>query len=343
MSPTSPDHLTQAPRTARQKVTWVVKLLMSIGLLGWILRRAELSEVFGAMGDARLGLIAGALAVYGIGWTISILRWRELLRAVGVEPSPVPLVQSYLSGKFFDNLLPSTVGGDSLRAYDSWTWGASGSEAIAVITLDRLIGVCALIGYAGVGILLAPRLMVELPLLPLWIGVGALAALGTTAFMVLPEPPFLTRLRSLGGFLPESARRLGQQFLLTLEAFRTNRRAVRRAFLLSVGLQFVVIVHYFLIASALSLPITVGALFLVIPLSLAIMAIPLSVNAIGIRENVFAFFLAFFGVGTAAAVAFAWISFGLILFQGLVGGIVYATRRANPRAAADPSRPGRVP
>ena len=53
----------------------------------------------------------------------------------------------------------------------------------------------------------------------------------------------------------------------------------------------------------------------------------MSVNAIGIRENVFAFFLGLFGVSLGDALAFAWLAFALVLVQGVAGGVVYAFRR----------------
>ena len=62
--------------------------------------------------------------------------------------------------------------------------------------------------------------------------------------------------------------------------------------------------------------------------------LPVSINAIGVRENVWAFFFAALGVAGAAAagVAFAWLDYGLVVLQALVGGLVYATSRGERSA-----------
>lgn len=57
------------------------------------------------------------------------------------------------------------------------------------------------------------------------------------------------------------------------------------------------------------------------------MMLPVSINGIGLRENVFFFFLALFAVTKTDAIAFAWIEYGILLLQGVGGGLVYALRK----------------
>ena len=92
---------------------WPVKLLVSLVLVIWIVSRADLGEVAGVLRDADLMLVAAALGLNVVGWTISMTRWRILLKARGMEVSLPRMLQAYLSAIFFNNLLPSTVGGDS--------------------------------------------------------------------------------------------------------------------------------------------------------------------------------------------------------------------------------------
>jgi hypothetical protein len=71
-----------------------------------------------------------------------------------------------------------------------------------------------------------------------------------------------------------------------------------------------------------------------VPLALFVMMVPVSINAIGVRENVWAFFFAAFGVAAATGVALAWLDYGLVLLQALVGGVVYAGRRGDDELPA---------
>jgi glycosyltransferase 2 family protein len=321
-----PDSLLGQRAGAGRRLLWTLKALVSTVLLIWILRRASLDEVLVALGDANLALVAAALGLAVGAWTISVSRWRILLASRAVRVPFLKTLRSHLSAIFFNNLLPSTVGGDTLRVYDSWRWGAGKAGAVAIVGLDRLLGMLALLIYAVVALLLAPRLAGQVPLLPLWVGLGAVGVLTLVGCALAPMPRVRAWLEPRLGLLPEPVRTPLVTFFSALAAFRDDRSAVNRALGLSLLLQLTAILHFYVIALALGLQVSLAAFFLVIPVSLAVMAIPLSVNAIGIRENVFAFFLAFYGVGAAEAVAFAWLSFGIVLFQGLLGGIVYAAR-----------------
>jgi glycosyltransferase 2 family protein len=310
----------------RGRLLWLVRVGLSAGLLAWIIQRSSLAEVAEAFRSADLLLVAAAFSLNVLGWTISLQRWRILLRAAGLRVPYRHLLQSYLSAIFFNNLLPSTVGGDGLRMYDSWRWGAGRAQAVTVIVVDRLMGIVALLAFALGALVFAPRILDELPLLPLWLGFATIGILGLATVALLPLRRFRSLIADRGLHLPGVVRRPVDKISGALQAYRNDGSAVALALALSVALQLNVILHYYLIARALHLPVGFSAFFLIIPLSLAVMTIPLSVNAIGIRENIFALFLALYGVGSSAALAFAWISFGLILFQGVIGGVVYATR-----------------
>ena len=325
-SPPSENASPSGSSEKRRGASWALKLLVSIGLIAWILSRADLGEVGQALFGADLRFVAAALALNVVGWSISIGRWRILLKARDVVVSPLQMLQAYLSAIFFNNLLPSTVGGDSFRMYESWRWGAGKAGAVAVVGVDRLMGILVLLAFALGALLLAPKIVEELPYLPLWLGGGALGILGLAGLGLLPIPGVRRWIEERAQFLPDFVVRPLKDFGGALQSFRDQPRALWGALGLSALLQLNVIVHFYLIALSLSLDLSFAAFFLVIPIVLALMAIPISVNAIGIRENAFVFFLGLLGVGLGDALAFAWIGFGLVLLQGALGGIVYAVR-----------------
>jgi uncharacterized protein (TIRG00374 family) len=109
-------------------------------------------------------------------------------------------------------------------------------------------------------------------------------------------------------------------------SFRDRKNTLLIGFILSMLLQTNVIIHYYLIAKSLDFPISLLHFFVIIPLALFIMMIPISVNAIGVRENIFVFFFAPFGITESEAIAFAWLAYGIIVFHGVIGGVVFAFR-----------------
>ena len=67
--------------------------------------------------------------------------------------------------------------------------------------------------------------------------------------------------------------------------------------------------------------------FLIVPVVTVILMMPIFINGIGGRETAYIFLLGQFGVSSAQAIAFSWIGFGMLLIQGVAGGIIYALRK----------------
>lgn len=310
------------PPQRRRWVILALKVAVSATLMTWVLLRTDLGSVIGALGRSEPALVAAAFALNFVGYLVSILRWRVLLIAQGARPGLRFLVQGYMTAVFFNNILPSTIGGDTLRIYDSWQLIGSRSRAVAVIVLDRLVGVLALALYAVVALTLAPRFPSDLGPVRLWLGAGVIGILAVV-WVVFFAP-----------------RRLPGRAGTALDAYRGNRTALAHALGLSVLLQGNVILFYFLLAQSLDFSVSAVAYFIAIPIALVLMAVPISINGIGIRENAFAFLFGAYGVSAAEAVALAWLALAIGLAHGALGGIVYTTRR---RAAETHATRGTIP
>lgn len=312
-------------------------MAVSAGLVYWILQRAEPGEVLGAMASAEPLLVLGAFALSFVGYSISIGRWRLLLGARGVRPTVGSLLQSYLVAYFFTNLLPSTIGGDAVRIYDSWRFGADKASAVAVIFLERILGLVSLL-VLGLGALwFSGRIADRLPLLP-YVLVGLLAAVAA-AFWLLGRTD--GRLGRLGAALAAAEqtgsggsaslwkrllRPLGK-LRAALLVFGRHRGTVAACGGLSFLLQLNVILQYGVIAAALDLAVPAVSFLAIVPLAILVMMLPVTINGIGLRENAFAFFFGLYGVAAPAAVGFAWLLYGLQLLQAVLGAGVYALRR----------------
>ncbi|MFL6233817.1 MAG: lysylphosphatidylglycerol synthase transmembrane domain-containing protein [Thermoanaerobaculia bacterium] len=266
-----------------------LRLAVSAALVAWILRKTPFQAVGAAFRSADLRFVLLALALNLFDTLASVRRWRLLIRAQGGE-APFPgLVRAYFTGIFFNNLLPSTIGGDTVRVVHTSRSGVGRAKALAVIFVDRFLGLLALALFAIVGALASGRLT--------WMMAGA-AALGLVA---------------------------GLLFLHLKLQWRWD--VLARASGWSLLLQTSVVLSFWCLARALHVPIPLPYFFLIVPLALFVMMLPVSINAIGVRENVWAFFFAAFGVPAALGVAVAWLSYGIVLVQALAGGAIYAWGR----------------
>lgn len=289
----------------------LLRLAVSAALIAWILARTPFHEVAAAFRSADPRWVLAALALVPFGCFASVRRWRLLLRAQGGD-APLPfLVRSFLVGVFFNNFLPSTIGGDAVRAMDTARAGVGRARAVAIVFVDRFVGLLALMLFAVLGVLVSGRLTEKVPSLYAWV-VGGAAVLALIAVLVFVLP----------------------RIVETRFALRWPGSVLARAFGWSLLLQTLVVLNGYFLARALHVPIPLASFFLIVPLALFVMMLPVSINAIGVRENVWAFFFTALGVSAATGVALAWLDYGLVLLQALAGGVVYAGRRGEDELPA---------
>ncbi|HYX25436.1 MAG TPA: lysylphosphatidylglycerol synthase transmembrane domain-containing protein [Thermoanaerobaculia bacterium] len=295
----------------------LLRLAVSAALMAWILARTPFREVAAAVRGADPRFLLLALVVSPLGTLPSVLRWRLLIRAQGGD-APFPfLVRSFLTGIFFNNFLPSTIGGDTVRAMDTARTGVGRAKGIAIVFVDRFVGLLALVLFAVAGLSISGvsgvsgRLVARVPALYGWV-LGGAALAGLAAVLL---------------FLPSGR-------LSRFVAFQGKGRALAGAFAWSLAMQGMVVLSWYLLARALHAPVPFAVFFLIVPLALFVMMLPVSINAIGVRENVWAFFLVALGAPAAMGVALAWLDYGLVLLQALAGGVVYALGRRRETAVA---------
>lgn len=305
----------------------VIKLSISVALIYWILRGTEVREIWSAINSANLVLLFIAFLLHFVGFYISSLRWRLLLKSQGVKSSIPFLIRSYMVSAFLNNLLPSIVGGDAIRVYDSWRLGQNKGTAVAVVFVDRFLGLVALMLFALCGLLIVDQLAVFLPLLPLWMGLSFLGMLLVIWIVFSPSAYLLNWLQTIRFPGCKKIQNILNKIVTAFLGFKGQKKALINGLWLSILLQTNVVLHYFLIAQALNFDVSLANFFLIIPLAIFMMMLPISINGIGLRESVFVLFFSAFGVLKYQAIAFSWLAYGLVIIQGLLGGIVYALRK----------------
>ena len=267
-----------------------------------------------------------AVAVFALTMRISVWRWNRLLRAQHIEVEKRRLTESMWVSLFFNNFLPSNIGGDVVRIAD--TAAAAGSKTLAttVILVDRTLGLTALLLVAAVGAFAASLAGVDIPGAR-WIWLASAAAI-TTAIPVIAMPDLvgylLAPVRALNRpWLSERAQRLEDAIL----RFRKAPRALAGAFVGAVVVHLIIVAFYLLTAQSLSVPLPLLLGAVLIPVSLAVQMAPVSINGFGVREAVFAFFFRRFGLPAEAAVALSLVSTGLVMGLSLLGGLIFVRRR----------------
>ena len=314
-------------RSGRSALQTVLKAVVSAALLIWILHDINLSDIFASLRAASMSIFALALSLCLIGFYVSVHRWLVLLRAQGMNASIPFLLQSFTVSLFFNNLLPSTVGGDAVRIYDSWKAGLDKTRSVAVIFVDRFLGLVALMLCALVALLLSTPFVSRLPSLYVWVPLITTGMLLGVWLMFMPPQRLYDWVLGRKQRCPRKLHAILDKVITALTAFRGKTPALTKALGLSLLLQVAFVIQYYLVAEALAVSMPFYSYFFTIPLATIVMLIPVSINGIGIREMTFVYFFSTFGVEKADAIAIAWLSYAILLIMGVLGGIVYAFRR----------------
>src|SRR3977135_4351904 len=121
-----------------------IKVLVSAALLYFALRKANFSDLASRINIASLGWIGVAIAVTFLQIFVGVLRWREVGVECGAPLGALQAMRFTAIGTFFNQTLPSSIGGDAVRLWLVARGGAGWRAATYSIFVDRAIGLIAL-------------------------------------------------------------------------------------------------------------------------------------------------------------------------------------------------------
>jgi uncharacterized protein (TIRG00374 family) len=314
--------------SVRQTLIWILKIVVSGGLLYVLLSRVDLPRLWHTARTASIPWLAFALLLYFVMIAISAWRWGLLLAAQHLELGFGALLSSFLVATFFNNFLPSNIGGDVIRIRDSTKAARSMTLATTVVLLDRGLGLLGLVFVAALGAsLAAARSESAGPVGPglLWLAFAGGSAI-TMAMVLLPHG--LGRLlRPLERLHQEWVRARIDNLTAALHKFRAALGALVSAFAGAIVVQLTIVAFYGAVAHALAIPIPLAHLAILIPLSFIVQMLPISVNGFGVREGIFTVYFTQLHLPAESALALSFISAALIMLFSTTGAVAYLGRR----------------
>ena len=314
-------------KRAKPIIIFLLKLLLSGGLIGYFLTKIHIERFFETFASARFSYIGLALVVYLFAQAVSAIRWTALARPLGIKTPFKDLIQYYLIGMFFNLFAPSTVGGDVSRVYylvkdqDAQAHGRPVTTVPAAMSvlMDRAIGMVVLVWLGAAGLLLFPSYAVPQTVRSITFIIAVTLLVGALLAPVLRW------------FLPEDGHHLTAKLRLALHSYRQNWRALLIAAGLSLAVHLIQAWMHTVMGRALGFDLPFSFSLIVYPLVGTFAAIPISLNGLGLREGGYIFLLAVIGIGSEQGVAFGILLFLIIALDSLIGGVIFLFQRT-PRA-----------
>ncbi len=281
-------------------------------LLSWVGWHTDWPRVGQAFAHLRIALWLAAVGVLLAMQLVSALRWKLFARTLRFDRPLAQFTGFYFIGMYFNLVLPTSVGGDVVRAW--YLDGRSGRRlaAFATVFLDRLSGLAVLLALACLAVMLSP---LDLPVWMPWT-IGGLGAAMIAGLAALPL---------LAGRFPNGSQR-AQQIKSLLAIFRRPRLLLATTFLSAI-VQVGNVVLVVLLGLALSVPIPGSFYWVLVPMVSLLTLLPISVNGMGIREGATVLLLAPLGVDSGLALTLAFLWFAVYVAASLCGGLVYLVGR----------------
>lgn len=310
----------------RRRLVRLARWLLTLGLLVLLLATVDLRATWRVLGSAELLPFAAALGVALCDRALMIGKWYPLAKLQLPDLALGRAVRVYLAASFAAVFLPSTVGGDVLR---SWMLGRDGRERVSVgasVLMERLLGLVGLCVLVVLALVIALDLRIAPgPLLPLAVGLGAVALLALLGGPFLLRLPALRRrIDSPGG---GTGRRLVRQFAVAYRSFGGHPRLLAVLAFLSFVEQLFAVAVTGLVAGALGVPLTLSMLLVAVPVATFFVRLPISVGGLGVKEASLVYLLGLFGIPGAEALSIA-LGLRLVeLFSYLPGAAAWADTR----------------
>jgi len=304
------------------------RILVSAALLYFAFRGINFAAI-----QSRLSQISPAWMLLAVVATVfqiflGALRWREISAACSATLGTAQAFRYNMIGHFFNQTLPSTIGGDAMRLWLVKQTGAGWRAGTYSVLVDRAIGLVAL----------AIIVVVSLPwsydlvgnhrgrYALLLVDIGALAA--SVGFLILGRLSW----KWLTTFWP--TKHVHACSVIANKVIFSRGSGPKIA-VLSLSIHVMAVVIAWCAVRSIAAPAEFEQLFLLVPPIMLITMLPISIAGWGVREATMMVAFGYAGLaqadGTVVSLLFGATSF----IVGAIGGLVWILSAEKAKAPAD--------
>ena len=300
-----------------------IKVAVSGGLLYLLFRGMDLKTFWETVSSVSYTTLLVILLLLICIQTLSTLRWHTILNKDYRMPFP-RLLSTYFIGMYFNNFLPTLVGGDLVKAYYIYRESGKGGVSLASIFLDRYSGFTALMALTAVATYAGYPLVRGSSIL--WLLLFLLGSFTVLSLIIWIDLFHGWAVRILTGVRLFGINRKVDTFYRALMGYRGERAILIKTFSLSLVIQGGVIFGYYLLSRAIGMEMPLNYFFIFVPLATVVAMLPFSLAGLGIREGAFVFLFAKAGGTSAEAMSVSLLFFFTTVIVSLIGGVEYIRR-----------------
>jgi uncharacterized protein (TIRG00374 family) len=287
----------------RLAITAIILAILAMGI--------DMGESAAAISQIDLRYLGAVLALVAVDRAMMIFRWLLLLRARGIAITTGDAINLFLISSFVGSFLPAGIGADAARAYGLSRDAATGSDAVASVAVDRLLGVLSLVVMGVVGVIAwAPEgrsdWRVAGAILALTIAAGAVFWANELLRWVIPD-------HRHGNFFTRRLLKVAD----AVGRYRSHRGVLLHVMAWSVVVQVLRVTQAYLLGLGIGMAVPYAYFLLFMPLGLLMLLLPVSISGFGAPQWVFVWLLRPMGVPDSLSFALST----LIVLTGLAGNL----------------------
>ena len=293
----------------------LIRIVVTLLVFFFILRSIGTQKVWEALKQLKLDLLVMAIVIQFGSTTLSAYRWQLIMRNLGFGQSFSFYWCSYFKAMFFNQGLPTSIGGDALRVLDVAAQGFRKRDALYGVILDRVSGLATLVVLNLLAYLFNPQLLpIQIYYLTLILVIAGFVVL--IGIASLEKISWLDRYPRLAPLKRIPAR--------LQQAFRFNRMLLLVSSLL---IPLLAILVFFVIGRALGLQYELLVYFIIVPPAIYLTIIPISLAGWGVREGALVGLFSLIGADKSIVLTMSILYGFTLIIISLPGLIVYLKGR----------------
>ena len=315
---------------SRQHWLLALKLTATVGLAAFLLSRADWRKIGQSFAESNGFFLALVFIAMALCVVISAWKWRLLLDIHGIRFDFFRLNRLYFIAMFFNNFLPTGIGGDGYRVMKTWHNERSRAGAVIAVFMERLTGIAALLmlGFAG-GVI---GWLVDGDWLSRWIVIiglvgGALtlalgAALLKTGLLQqwLRSPRCPAVVRTTFEHLTDYRNKPGESAMVMAVSF---------------GFHFLTISWWWMLLAAVGAHLPLYHLVVVLAILSIVTVLPLSINGIGLVDGSFIYLAGQYGLTYEQGLTVMLLLRALMIPVSLMGAWYYLKEKKGQHHVRD--------
>jgi uncharacterized protein (TIRG00374 family) len=300
-------------------MTIILKMTFSLGLVIVLLFTSNVSNFIKTILNSDYRYFILSVTVSFGSMFLATRRWQILLGRFNSNIDYFSLFHLIGLSNFYNFFIPGGVAGDLIRGIQCRKHKLSGTQGVASVVVDRIIGLGSFILVGIVGCFFSPDALIA-PFPGNWI--WAVLASSIICACACFNRKLMRNFKIISRISPSVFEKL-KLFYDSVYEYKNHGPIACRALAVSLLTALANIVSFYLLSRAAGSDVELMYFLLYVPVITVVSYVPISYSGLGVRELCFVFFFGKVGMTTGQALAVPIMYFGMILILSLAGGLMF--------------------